>query len=1402
MANTFNHNDKVVITDGGDVGIGTDSPAQKLHVEGGVIRATGGTNNAKYIQINVNDSWGYLTTTASKFYLDSELRVDTGLIGSYNEDLQLRTSGSTRVTISDTNGNVGIGTTSPSYTLDVKKDVDTWLAGVHNTGSDANAQALLVRSDATSAHDAAVLGVYADGGYKMIVRSTGNVGIGTTSPGAKLHVSGGGFDVYTDYSATNSAIGISSLKKTDGKNALVIGRYHSTNNSAAIRFDYVGDNNASNYLGIGFYANDDLLVVKPSGNVGIGTTSPGAKLDVNGVSRISGTYATTGQDPLLEFYNTDTSLGANQILGTIDFYQSDASGGGAGVVSRIRSINDSSFKGEASLTFHTGEANVSFQERMRINSAGNVGIGTTSPSYRLDVAGDARFYDSSVAGSGILIDTGVANLVKLRAGYPGDWAATSIQIQSSTTSGLDTGIYLESGGNVGIGNDSPTVYSGYKTLHIGNGSTGNIGLLKFGTGATADGPELYASGSSLRFNTDSTTNVLNLSGANVGIGTTSPSSILHISASSPILTISNTDTTIVDEQVIGQIDFKSLDSSTNMTAVFGSIRTEAEGTLDNGVNDGGKMVFSTFKQSTSLVDQMVIDGSGNVGIGTTSPGKKLEVREASGTESSIRIRQLSYNYWDLKSPASNTSFTIGDVGGEKMRITSDGNVGIGTTSPSTKLHVEGGASDDNIATFKTTGTGTSDYSEVHIKNNADQALVLGSIGSNYANASWAGARYVYAKAGDLMIKTTAANTNLRFYTAGSANERMRIDASGNVGIGTTSPSEKLTVDGNINFPFSTSGSATVGIQGSTTNPFATGAKELIIQGANAFTGANPTQAQAGGDVYIKGGYAIANTGLGAYAGNVSIEGGEVNGGGTTGAGKIFLKTAGQDRMIVDNAGNVGIGTTGPARKLSVVESGTQPPLYIQNTNDDGYSGAWLYSSAGTLVGHFGWANGTTSTLSDKMYFGTIANKDVVFTTNDTEKVRITAGGDVGIGTTSPIAKLDVAGEIRSTGGFTSDDGNFTRVVNPGGATYSSGSTAGAIKITLPLSWSNTMMRIVVKVFDYADSEGFTVELGGYNYTGSGGYWANTYAYITSSPSVDRNFNVRFGHDGTKCCIYIGETTQSWSYLKVAVTEAQFGHANFETYRWNDGWDVRETSSLGSISSTQSNTQISNWARSNQNLYYGSGSGNVGIGTTSPETKLHIQETSAGNAGGMLYLKNSTESAGTYTGIYFGTWGKKSGIFHKQGSYGGYGTGDLIFATNTTLDGTIVSPSDARMVITNPGNVGIGTTSPAYKLDVSGGAIAIRGNAAGNSLRFDDSDGTSRNAMYVDTSNYLSVGNANYAGIKMHHTATAPQANGLDGNQISEGYGTTENGKVLAEPNAWLAVRIGTTDYAIPMYTTD
>ena len=70
-----------------------------------------------------------------------------------------------------------------------------------------------------------------------------------------------------------------------------------------------------------------------------------------------------------------------------------------------------------------------------------------------------------------------------------------------------------------------------------------------------------------------------------------------------------------------------------------------------------------------------------------------------------------------------------------------------------------------------------------------------------------------------------------------------------------------------------------------------------------------------------------------------------------------------------------------------------------------------------------------------------------------------------------------------------------------------------------------------------------------------------------------------------------------------------------------------------------------------------------------------------------------------------------------------------------------------MLIDSSGDVGIGTTAPAYKLEVSGGAISIKGNAPGNSLRFDSlvsGTATSRNALYVDTSNVFQIGNTNYA----------------------------------------------------------
>ena len=169
--------------------------------------------------------------------------------------------------------------------------------------------------------------------------------------------------------------------------------------------------------------------------------------------------------------------------------------------------------------------------------------------------------------------------------------------------------------------------------------------------------------------------------------------------------------------------------------------------------------------------------------------------------------------------------------------------------------------------------------------------------------------------------------------------------------------------------------------------------------------------------------------------------------------------------------------------------------------------------------------------------------------------------------------------------FTQNRDSTVKVAYPdGGAMNLNGSNTGAIKIRMPQSWTNTMFMMTVAVYDYSSHESFEVKLGGYNHTSgnlSGGSWHSVFAWIDSSHRVARDFTVRFGHDGTKCCIQIGETNSTWSYLKVAVTEFFGTHSNTSASQWYNGWDVSlvttniPTSGGGtSISQTDSNRYMS------------------------------------------------------------------------------------------------------------------------------------------------------------------------------------------------------------------------------------
>ena len=207
-------------------------------------------------------------------------------------------------------------------------------------------------------------------------------------------------------------------------------------------------------------------------------------------------------------------------------------------------------------------------------------------------------------------------------------------------------------------------------------------------------------------------------------------------------------------------------------------------------------------------------------------------------------------------------------------------------------------------------------------------------------------------------------------------------------------------------------------------------------------------------------------------------------------------------------------------------------------------------------------------------------------------------------------------------GFVGMGGGALRLVLPHGASYATttSSVTGAIKVTLPVSWTNTMLRMTIKIYEYATGESFEVVCGGYNYDGNSS-WINTFAYIISDPQVSRNFNVRFGHDGSKCCIYIGETNSTWSYPQVAVTEFEAGYSGYGEDTWNDNWSIGFATSLGTITSTLSNREIGKFVDGNTVWHAGNDGPSSGLDADTLDT---IQASS------FLRSDVNDSASGTYT----------------------------------------------------------------------------------------------------------------------------------------------------------------------------
>jgi hypothetical protein len=250
--------------------------------------------------------------------------------------------------------------------------------------------------------------------------------------------------------------------------------------------------------------------------------------------------------------------------------------------------------------------------------------------------------------------------------------------------------------------------------------------------------------------------------------------------------------------------------------------------------------------------------------------------------------------------------------------------------------------------------------------------------------------------------------------------------------------------------------------------------------------------------------------------------------------------ASNSQAVIDSSGNVGIGTSSPATKFVVSNAG---------------AGGIEIIPSGTIQSY----NRSTSAYQTmNLDFSTL-----LFRPSGTEAMRISSSGGLSVGNTTDGG----AGSIITTAGTSDGNGSTTlRVTNPGGAQFFSQTTpTGAIQITLPQTYTDTMVRMTVRVYTY-DGLSFDIYCGGYNY--SGGFWINTFAYM-DSPAGRASLNVRFGNNGTKSIIYIGELATVWQYPQVAVVDFQAGYANTAPITWNSGWNITlQTSAFAGVTSTQ------------------------------------------------------------------------------------------------------------------------------------------------------------------------------------------------------------------------------------------
>ncbi|HXF44135.1 MAG TPA: hypothetical protein VNK70_01590 [Candidatus Paceibacterota bacterium] len=1316
----------------GNVGIGAASPGDKLEVAGN-IRLTSAGNvylRGGKLQIESSDNLGsYYIWNAGSGGTD-KIVFDTSAAGSGQ-------------VVFDNGGNVGIGDTTPTEgTLTVGGTgyfTGTVTVGTPTADSHAATKSY-VDSTVGGGGTAGSFNTLTVSGTSTLATTQGNVGIGTTGPVDKLDVVGGStrlssylrmrdFDT-GNYNGTTEGTTLISRDFTTmfWQGGVVIGQY----NNDAVPATYSANG--------AFLTTGPVALAVSTGNVGIGTTAPGNLLEVNTDTAGKGylLYDSVSARKIAELYRGSSSNDP----GVFELYNAGS------VTVRIN-----------------GEANANSY----FNTGGNVGIATTSPAYALHVYGTGAFSQPLIVGTPTQASHAATKsyVDSISSGSTGVWLLSGSNLYASSTSW-----------NVGVGLTSPAVkFEAAGPIRSSrSGVAGQYVQLDGGDAASyritaqsilaAEKPLVIQNLSAeatpgasnyIQFrvgNTTTTTAVLTIaSSSNVGIGTASPTGKLTVTGP----TVNNGEDENSEILLVGpdpQIKFDDNGSDNAWLHLNSGLFYVLGGT--NTWDSGRPFVVDLTNE--------------RVGINNTSPSYSLDVTGTAqftqpvivGTPTAdSHAATKSYVDSTVGGGAATSSFSTITVSGTSTFATTQGNVGIGTASPGTRLEVGANAASNEVITVKSGGRAgleligdtDNDVGEIgtgYIIFSQDNAAVQSIIGQTQGAGQDSLGNTVTDSLANSLLLGVAYDSNsesqaaLQFFTNPSTRTvRMTITNAGNVGIATTSPAYALHVYGTGAF-----------------------SQPLIV--------GTPTQA--------------SHAATKSYVDSISA-----------GSSGVWL-LSGSNLYASSTSWNVGIGTTGPQHLLHAARSsvGDVVSFLVENTdNTNSGSGArnMVYvagSSAGDprfvagITGIKEWSLGIDNDDGDKFKIG----EDSVVGTNT--RLTIDVGGNVGIGTTSPGRNLHIAGtstigiRFTYTGGATSDvlystgaDANGMRLLIDGGGPLIIGGGEAAANINTNVAVSGEELYLA------SDNTGTSRAIN--LITGMQSGWASRVEAVTvlgngSVGILDTTPSYTLDVTGT------GQFTQP----VIVGTPTTASHATTKSY---------VDSAISGVSSTQF------WVLSGTDLYASSTSWDVGIGTTAPDSRLQVGgqirlglvtngATTTTSEGNRFYVSGAGDVSDTWDSdnsdpIWFARYNAGQDQSQLRINVGdGSDVNDRI-DLGTSLSGTFTP----RFAVRADGNVGIGTTAPDELFHASTSAAGT-GAHIGNAFVGVWDGGTTYAAFTHDS---VKTTSASYA--LLHGSSGQTYINAASGQEITFRIGNVDNSGMIIKSDGDVGIATTTPAYKLHVYGT-